>query len=257
MIREIQYTSINRVMDELLRHPMLSDLTLEQAVSYTLSFIAMNGLPKLYQDREAEVEIHEFRGLLPCDLISIIQVKDLRTGICLRSMTDNFPAAMRDRKKHDCKPCKKGDGEFIMCPHPYIPPMHRYLEEPAFKTQGRVIFTSFPEGVVAVAYKAIPVDDDGFPLLIDNEVYLSALKAYIKQEIFTIKADQGDISDKVLARAEQDYCWKAGKLNSEFQIPSVSEMESITRNWNAMIPKMREFDNGFKHLGDREYLRRH
>ena len=225
MIKEIKYTSINRVLDELMRHPMLTDLTLEQAVSYTLDFIGLNGIPQLYQDKIAEVDIKDYRGLLPCDIISIQQVKDCHTGLCLRSMTDSFAG--------------KDSGDL------------------AFKTQGRVLFTSFPEGIVEISYKALPVDENGFPLLLDNEVYLSALKAYIKQEVFGIKYDKGDINERVLARAERDYCWKAGKLNSELLIPSINEMEGLARAWNTLIPKMREFENGFKNLGTREYLRKH
>ena len=52
----------------------------------------------------------------------------------------------------------------------------------------------------------------------------------------------GKISSGVYQNAQQDYCWKVGKLNSEFTIPSLSEMEGIARAWNTMIPKMREFD---------------
>ena len=264
MIKELQYVSINRVIDELLRHPMLSDLTLEQAISYTLSFIAYNGLPKFYEDKIVDVDIHDFRGLLPCDLISIIQVKDKDTRICLRSMTDNFTKGMMDKKGKHHHDKMKIDAEGNVHPHrhhplfpPYIPPLHRYMEEPSFKIQGRVIYTSFPEGIITVAYKSIPVDEHGYPMLWDNEVYLGALKAYIKQEMFTIKFDMGELSGQVLQNAKQEYCWRAGQLNSEFMIPSVSEMESIARMWNTMIPKVREFDNGFRDLGDREFLRRH
>jgi hypothetical protein len=129
--------------------------------------------------------------------------------------------------------------------------------EPTFKTQGRIIFTSFPEGRVRIAYKAIPVDEDGFPLLIDNENYLAALEAYIKKQVFTVKFDQGKISASVLQNAQAEYSWLAGQLNSEFIIPSMSEMQSITNMITALIPRMREFDKGFRDLGAREYIRKH
>jgi hypothetical protein len=162
-------------------------------------------------------------------------------------MTDNFPKGME--KHPDQKPPKP-------CYPPYIPPIHHHFEELSFKTQGRVIFTSFPEGKVVVAYKAIKVDENGYPMLIDNEVYLAALKAYIKQEMFTVKFEMGNLPAGVLQNAQTEYCWRAGQLNSEFTIPSLSEMESLARMWNTMIHPMRHFDNGFIHEGSREYLRR-
>jgi hypothetical protein len=139
----------------------------------------------------------------------------------------------------------------------YIPPMLKYVNEPAFKTQGRIIYTSFPCGTVGLAYKSIPVDDEGFPLLIDNENYLAALEAYIKKTVFTIKFDTGKITAGVLQNAQADYAMLAGELEAEFVIPSTSEMESITRMWNTLIPQVRHFDNGFVSMSNREYLKKH
>ena len=250
MVKEIQYTSIRRVLDDLLDHPMLSNLTLEQAIRHALKFISRHGYSKFYQDKVEDVDIHEFRGILPCDLISIIQVKDLRTGICLRSMTDTFFPPEEWMK--DCV-----DPMNNMKHTPYIPPRREYVDEPSFKTQGQVIFTSFPEGKVSIAYKSIPVDEDGFPLLIDNETYLDALEGYIKMKVFEVKFDQQKIPSAVFQNAQQQYYASSRLLQSEFTTPSISEFESISRMWNTMIPKMREFDHSFKHAGDREYLKRH
>lgn len=229
MVTEIQYTDIRRVLDDLMDHPLLRDLTLEQVVRHTIRFISLHGYPRLYKDAEETVGIKDYRGLLPCDLISIVQVKDKKTGKCLRAMTDTFTP--RERKE-------------------------REIEELSFKTQGRVIYTSFPEGEVEIAYKAIPVDGEGYPLLIDNETYLNALEAYIKVKAFTVKYDTGQIQSGVLSNAQTDYAWAARQLQQEFTMPSMNEMESITRMWNTMIKPVTHFDNGFRHLGDREYRRR-
>ena len=254
MVTEIQYTNIKRVLDDITDHPLLRDVTLEQVIRHTIRFISLYGFPKLYQDKIDTVEIKDFRGLLPCDLISIIQVKDLDTGICLRAMTDTFvpkpPVNGNTPPKDMLNNVNSPEGM-------YIPPMKKYNEEPSFKTQGRIIFTSFPEGQLEIAYKSIPVDDDGFPLLIDNETYLNALEAYIKAKVFTVKYDTGKIQAGVLSNAQSDYAWAAHLLQSEMTMPSMSEMESITRMLNTMIKPVTQFDNGFKDLGNREYIRRH
>ena len=249
MVKEIRYTNIRRVLDNLHDHPMLREITLEQVVRYTVRFIEIFGMPKMFQDREEDVDIHEFRGLLPCDLISITQVKDGCSGICLRSMTDTFTPGLVPPPPHPHRP-----------PHPYmpyIPPIAPGHGEAAFKTQGRIIFTSFPEGRVRIAYKAIPVDEDDFPLLIDNENYLACLEAYIKKQVFTVKFDQGKIAAGILQNAQTDYAFLAGQLQSEFQIPSYSEMQSIQNYITSILPSMRHFDNGFRDLGSREYIRNH
>lgn len=256
MVTNIQYTNIRRVLDDITDHPLLRDVTLEQVIRHTIRFIALHGYPQLYQDKISIVDIKDFRGLLPCDLVSIVQVWDTVTNVCVRAMTDTFTPGLGSKPNIRNQP-KDLLNNMKPPVDTYIPPMSEYKEEPTFKTQGRIIFTSFPEGRVEVSYKAIPVDEDGFPLLIDNETYLNALEAYIKVKVFTVKFDIGKIQAGVLSNAQTEYAWASHLLQSEMTTPSMSEMESMTRYLNTLIKPVREFDKGFKSLGDREYLRRH
>jgi hypothetical protein len=101
------------------------------------------------------------------------------------------------------------------------------------------------------------VDDDGFPMLVDNETYISALKAFIKFHVFDIKHDLGKIPGDVYMEAKRNYAALAAQLKSEFNLPSVNEMESISRYLTTSIKGIREFSSGFDNLGDREFLKNH
>ena len=261
MVRNIQYTSIRRILDNLLDHPLLRDVNLEQAVRYVLRFIALHGYPQLFEDKRADVQIHNFRGELPCDLISVQQVRDTCTGTCLRAMTRTFNPGLKDHPQ----PKRRPAGKFPQLVNgrpmpPYMDGMDRWCDhvhchhdhEMSFKTQGRIIYTSFPEGVVELAYKAIPVDDDGYPLLIDDENYLAALEAYIKVRVFTVKFDTGKLAAPILQNAQTDYAWLSAQLMDTFTIPSMSEMEAMTRMWNTLIEHRYEFEHQFKELGKKE-----
>lgn len=138
----------------------------------------------------AEIPIEDFRGALPCDLISIIQVVDKRTGIAMRAMTDTFLPPEHHVHPTKCKdlinnvhPAPLG---MDRCPcHP-----HHHNHEASFKTQGRIIYTSFPHGMIEMAYKSIPVDDEGYPLLIEQEATANSpadwvlTKSYMQQFSF-------------------------------------------------------------------------
>ena len=238
MIKNSQYIKLQEVLSRILRHPLLQSVNMEQAVQYTVDFIHIFGLPDMYEDKEVLVPIENFRGQLPCDLVSINQVMDTCTHRCLRSMTDTFFPDKYERGKRTAG---------------YV----GYHDEMTFKVQNHIIFTSFENGEVKINYKSIPVDENGFPLILDNSVYLKALELYIKKEVFTIKFDQGEVSDRVLQHTEQQYAWSAGQLQSEFSIPSESEMESISRMFTELVQTTTHFDNGFRNLGDRQYLRQH
>ena len=226
MIKERNnFVNIREVLARVTSHPMLKNVDLEQAIRYTVDFISIVGCPTFYLDKEVDIPIEDYRGLMPCDLVSIVQVKDKKTGFCMHSMTDTFN-----------------------------PREYNFHTEPTFKTQGNVILTSFRTGEVAISYKALPVDETGIPLLIDNANFLKALELYIKKEKFSDLYDEGKIRDGIMGKAETDYAWAVAQCEKEFVMPSISELQSITNMWNTLIPRVTEFDNGFTELGNREYL---
>jgi hypothetical protein len=231
MVKEIDYINIRELLSRVLRHKMLQSFTLEQAIQYTLDFIGIFGFPELYEDKETEIDICDYRGQLPCDLVEIDMVKDAMTGVCLRKMTSAFNPG----------------GKYY----------NRLQHEPQYKTQNRVIITSFPKGKVVVAYKAIPVDDEGLPLLVNNTKYIKTLENYVKCQMFGDLFEEGKISMQVLNHAEQEYGWSAGQLAEEFKTPSTSEMESISGMLNQMIVRKHEFTNGFETLGDKTFMKVH
>ena len=228
MVNNIQYINIRTIADRLMRHPLMVDLTLEAIIQYTIDFIGTLGLPPIYLDKVVTVDISNYRAALPCDLIAIRQVKDAKSNISLRATTDTFHL-IHDGKK----------------------PIMR--QEETFKTQGNIIYTSFKEGKIAIAYRAIPVDEEGLPMIPDNSIFLKALELYIKKEWLTIQFDMGKIAPAVLQNVQQEYAWKVGQLNTEFILPSVSEMEAISNMMNQLLPRTNEFRKGFKLLGNREY----
>ena len=231
MVKEIEYISIKELLSRVLRHKLLQEFTLEQAIQYTIDFIGIFGFPELYEDKQAEIDICDYRGKLPCDLISIDMVKDCRTNVPLRSMTAAFNPG----------------GKYY----------NHLRQEPQFKTQNRTIITSFPEGKVIIAYKAIPVDDEGLPLLVNNTKYLKALELYVKCQLFTMLFDEGKITQQVLNHTEQEYGWAAGQLEEEFKTPSVAEMQTITNMLHQIFPRHNGFYNNFETLGNKEFRKVH
>lgn len=231
MVKEIEYINIRELLSRVLRNKLLQEFTLEQAIQYTLDFIGIFGFPELYEHKECFIDICDYKGQLPCDLVEIEMVVDCRTDIPLRKMTGVFNPG----------------GKYY----------NHLQQEPQFKTQGRVLFTTFPEGKVKMAYKSIPVDDEGLPLIIDNSKYLKCLELYVKCQLFTELFEQGKLSLQVLNHTEQEYSWAAGQLSEEFKTPSEAEMQSITNILNQIIVRKDEFYNRFERLGNKEFTKRH
>ena len=217
MINNIKYTNIRVILDECTQDELLQDLTLEQVVGFVLRFNGIFNIPQLYTEKTAKIKIEEYRGELPCDLVSVKQVKDNATGIALRTISGTF--------------------------------FNPKSSERAFKTQGTIIFTTFKDGEVEVVYRAIPVDDEGYPMILDNEKYKDALEWFIRKEIFTKYFNQNKISQNVLQNTQQEYAWAAGRLDSELKLPSMSEWENISNAHGQLLQKTHEFEKGFETTG--------
>ena len=232
-----KYISIKQILDDILAHPLMTDLTLERAVNYTVQFIRIVGMPQLFLENTADIVIKDYRGVLPCDYINMIQVRDER-GYCYRYSTDSFHLSNKEINKQS---------KYYVRDNPDL----------TYKIQGNCIFTSIKDCTIEIAYEAIPVDKDGYPLIPDNASFVKALELYIKREWFTILFDLGKISAQSLQNVQQQYAWYVGQAQSDLVSLTVDQMESLCNMLTTLIPRVNEHKRGFKDLGNKEYLRLH
>ena len=224
-----RYISIKEVLDNLLDNPLLQDLTLERVVNYTIDFIRKVGMPKVYIEKIANLEVKEYRALLPCDFHKMIQVRTFNEGCSqtFRSSTDNFHFSNNKKDSHDL----------------------------TYKLQGQVIYTSMKNGTIEIAYQAIPVDCDGYPMIADNSSFREALELYITKKRYKVLFDIGKIRGDVYSSTCQDYAFAVGQAQTSLIMPTIDEMESITNSWNTLIPRVTEHRMGFINNGSKETLK--
>ena len=217
-----QYINIKVVLDRILRHPLMQDLSLETAVDYTIDFMRIVGMPRMFTEKVVRITIDKYRALLPCDYYQTIQVR-IPGGHALVYSTDSFHMS------------NKGNSS-------------------TYKIQGNIIYTSIESGELELAYLAISTDEDGYPLLPDNSSFTRALELYIKKQWFTILFDVGKISSAVLQNTQQEYAWAVGDCQSEFNRMSIDQMEAFSNSWRTMILRDHQHSSGFIGDGSRQTL---
>lgn len=195
------YITIKSVLSSILEHPLLQDISIDSLVNSAAEFMRIVGIQKSFTEKSEMITINNYRALLPCDYYKVLQVK--YKGVPMRCTDEKFP--------------------------------HTY------KIQNGVIFTSIENGDIELVYMAILVDEDGFPMIPDNASYTKALELYIKKKYFTILFDQGKIQPAVLQNVQQEYAWYVGQATTSLHIPTIDEMESITRMWNTLLPKVKSY----------------
>lgn len=227
-----KYISLRQVLDDILDHPMLKDVSFERAVNYTVHFMRIVGCPRMFEERTALVEIENYRGLLPCDFNDIIQVRthsscDRKNYGVFRHTTDSFHMSDNKQDSFDL----------------------------TYKIQGNIIFTSIKEGIIEIAYNAFAVDSDGYPLIPDNSSFIRALELYIKKQHFTVLFDTGKINNAILNQTLQDYAFAVGQAQSDLVRPTIDQMESLTNSLNTLITRVSEHRSGFVNNGTQERIK--
>lgn len=226
-----KYISLKQILDNLLDHPMLREVSFERAVNYTQSFMRIVGCPKIFEEKTAIIEIEDYRGVLPCDFNEIIQVRTHNT--CddnykvFRYSTDNFHMSDNKQDSFDL----------------------------TYKIQGNVIFTSMKEGTIEIAYNAFAIDSEGYPLIPDNSAFIRALELYIKKQCFTVLFDLGQINQAVYNNVCQEYAWAVGAAQSDLIRPTIDQMQAITNSLNTLIWRTTEHNNGFVNNGSAEKIK--
>ena len=62
-----QYNNIRIILDRIMRHPLLQDISFETVVDYTVDFLRIVGVPRMFTNKVKVIEISNYRGALPCD----------------------------------------------------------------------------------------------------------------------------------------------------------------------------------------------
>ena len=240
----IQTTNIRRILDRVMRHPMLRDIPFETAVEYAVDFISLMGTPALYEEKTAIVEVSNWKGQLPCDFEQMIQVRMAghqhakRWVDCCHRLNLVGPVYRESGHSFHLSDIK---------PHEFL------SGELTYKVQGMTIFTSTKDVDVEIAYRAFAVDEEGYPLIPDNPSFLRGLENYIKLQWFTIMYDMGKISQQVFDHAQQEYCWSAGDAQSEFSRLTLDSAETLFNSFKTLLPRNNQhwkafFTNGSKEI---------
>lgn len=224
----INYISIQEVMDDLLDNPLLENVSLERVVNYTVQFIKKIGAAKLFSEKNTELEIKDYRALLPCDFIDIIGVMT-EDDKSFRSATDTFFYSR----------CNDTSGDLT------------------YKLQNSVIYTNIERGKIIIAYKALELDENGFPYIPDNGSFKDALELYIERMVYRGLFAQGKINQAVYADTKRDAVFAQAQAEEDLVRMSMDEAESFTNMWNQLLTKSNEHNHQYRFTGVKEYIKTH
>lgn len=265
------YTSIKVVADRLLRHPLMAGVSFEAILDYTVDFLRIVQCYGFFEEKCAVVDIEDYRGLLPEDFYEMNQMRLISSSKKMPTYEMSYRTDENGDFVLGADGNKIPNGFYVQTGYEDSEEYHnttfRYATDTfhmsdtktstdlTYKIQGGIIYTSIKEGQIEIAYQALVLDTEGYPVIPDNAKFLRALEAYIKLQWFTILFDMGKLQSAIYQNAQQDYAWAVGACESEFQKMSLDKAESFYNSFSALLMKKNAHSRGFAYNGARENLK--
>lgn len=174
--------------------------------------------------KELVLEIKNYKATLPIGIVTLEQVRTFS------EFTDNWEYLQYNPSTFNIL---ESDA-----PNFVVKTKHTFSLNPNF-----IIF-SFEEGEVAISYKTFATDEDGFPLLPDNQYFKEALFWYcFKKMLMKGYQPKNNQMDYMLANQQWlKYCTSA---RNKANYPDLSEYERFRNVWVGLIPNRELFQRGY------------
>ena len=231
------YKSLGSLLWTLLKNPICQDLSYEDAAEYALECIKLLGAPVIYINKIEILELSQYKAKLPCDLLYI-------EGIKYISNNNSGSSTMRESSNIYHLDSFEFENE-------------NNNSELTYKIQNSLIFTSRQEGCIEISYKAIHCDENGYPLIPDNQKVELALEYYILSRYLEPLWMMGKVTDKVFEYIQQKRYFYVPSAQQGLQMPSIDKMETIMNGINRLIVTNNSHTNGFKNYGVKEQIKQY
>ena len=234
------YKSLGAILYKILRNPLCAELSYEDAAEYALEFIKLLGAPVIYINKTNILDLNCYKAELPCDLLYINGIRyfesDLRNAIAMRESTNIYHI---NSDEFANKGLNNSNNEFT------------------YKIQNGIIFTSMEDGCIEISYEAIATDEEGYPLIPDNQKVELGIEYYVMSRYLEPLYLVGKVTDKAFEYIQQKRYFYTPSAYTSLQMPGIDKMESIMNGLNRLLINDSAHQNFFKKYGEQERFRTH
>lgn len=236
-----KYVKIERVIESLQRdYRFNTDVDWIDILEWIGECLAAIGAPQLYVEKVTDgnvdlghpqvIKIENYRGVIPADVVEIIQIRRCPDMAMMKRSTDSF---------HQAYYCHNS-------------PDNNCSSSLTYKANSGYIFTNFEEGEVQMAYKAFATDERGYPMIPDNQRVINACKLFIAEKIAMRLWLEGKLDERKYSKIEQDKLFAMPSAETGIRTPSYDQMENWKNSLIRLIPDIAQHGVGFKGVGNME-----
>jgi hypothetical protein len=215
-----KYTGYKDIISEVMRRfPFKNQPTREDAAE-AISYVLKTTLPyNELEDDIAIIDITDGCGDLPEDLRLIIRTA-VNTG--------------DSKSKPALVPMRWATDSFHLQNHLFGVD-YNTVSVFTYELNSNRIYPNFKTGCVWMAYKKIPVDDEGMPKVPDDESFRLACIYSLAHTMALRAVFQQELSDKLFSIVERDKEWYLAQAGNGSKIPSLEEEEANTNAFKRFV----------------------
>lgn len=233
-----KYISIKSILYDITRYPFVENIQPEDIAIYLKTLLSLVGSPFNFDRKYANIEIKNNKGLLPCDLIMIngtrYKFNDNDKYTSLKYASDIFHSQYHISDSPD-----------LTCD-----------ADNSYSINNNIIYTSFSEGILEMSYQGILVDDDGLPMIPDNESFKQALKYYILWQYTEPARYRNEVSRDVYEDIKQQYYWYVGQATNSFNMLTPDRAKSLENGLIRLFQNVDFHSTNWKDFNKKEHFRK-
>lgn len=116
------------------------------------------------------------------------------------------------------------------------------------------IMTNVPCGYLKLSYSAIPIDEEGYPLVPDKASFMEAIYWYITMKMKYKDYLNGTLRRDVYYDIRNSWNFYCKQAYAEALMPNEDGMESLKNNWNKLVPEFNDHSTFYSHTGERQII---
>jgi len=240
----MNYVSINRVAEQVYKSGLnIDEINFYDMIEWVGEAIVKIGVPYAYIEKVTNgdgsmpdpIAIDDYRGTLPTDLVVIKGVREDETKYPLIEEKGTFRTTYTNNN----------------LPNENDPVMLAYRIENGY------IYCNFEEGDLEISYLAFKTDTDGYPMIPDDERYISAVKAYLMYMISFRMWLQDKLEEKKYRELENLWLFYIRSARNKVHMPDYDGMEALKNQLLRLRQNPYHHSTQFAYLSTPEVLKVH
>jgi hypothetical protein len=239
------FISIEEIISEVVRDLGTSDeVPWDDLIVWAFESIRLVGANQAYVSDFDTATIVNYRVALPCNFINLRGILingsvPVYTGDTFHNLLDKSPLGVSNYSG-----TLIAEGEIKTVSGTFkagFPNAVRTEQEYTYSLNDSYIVTNCKEGEVTISYTALPIDENGFPMIPEEIRFRKAVKTYLIYKLDYIKWRNGKISSQLFQHSEQEWEFYVGSASNAAKMPD----EAMTQTIKNLIMTLKADDSAY------------